>query len=168
MPAAAQSFLDVVEKVRNRELLLSSPVMIEVAQVTQSHGNLQPPSLRTQTTSERDIWFLNYASEYGHNVCYVLDAGRSLTIGRSRACDLRVRDRSVSSVHARLRFDRPQMGYFLTDEGSRNGTFLSGERVKPNVETPIWSGALLSFGQAAFIFVLSSTIRKLARLATSD
>ncbi len=49
-------------------------------------------------------------------------------IGRSRSCDIRVRSESVSRNHAVLtRYD--DGSWTITDTGSRNGTYVNGERV---------------------------------------
>lgn len=56
--------------------------------------------------------------ELGHGV---------LTVGRQSCCDLVLEDDTVSRQHARFEC-RPE-GYFLEDLGSRNGTYLNGERV---------------------------------------
>lgn len=56
-----------------------------------------------------------------------LDGRRSLTIGRAHTNDLVLRDEKVSSHHARL--DIAPGGVILTDLGSKNGTFASGESI---------------------------------------
>jgi FHA domain len=52
----------------------------------------------------------------------------SYRLGRSVNCDLRITaDGSVSGEHASLRYEKG--GLFLSDQGSRNGTFLNEQRV---------------------------------------
>ncbi|WP_428266435.1 FHA domain-containing protein [Haliangium sp.] len=165
MAASSKTLLDIVESVRNRELSLSTPVLIDVGAKPEANSDASLTSLLTKTISQHDGWFVDYAKEYNDNPCYVLDAAHTITIGRSRSCDLRIAHKSVSSLHARLRFDRADLEYYLADQGSRNGTYVSGERIVPGVELPLWSGALLGFGRTAFLFLVSSTIRKLATLA---
>lgn len=53
--------------------------------------------------------------------------GPSSTIGRSRTCDVRIDDPSVSALHAEIRAGTPVIE--LVDLGSHNGTFLNGRRV---------------------------------------
>jgi sigma-B regulation protein RsbU (phosphoserine phosphatase) len=54
--------------------------------------------------------------------------GDSLVIGRSSRTDLVISDRSLSREHARI--FKAAEGWFLEDLGSRNGTFINGERVR--------------------------------------
>ena len=66
----------------------------------------------------------------------------TLTIGRSKDCDICIDDVSVSTRHAELRMVPSELlrGYsdvFITDLGSRNGTFVNDDqvteaRLKPN------------------------------------
>lgn len=50
-----------------------------------------------------------------------------IVIGRHPGCDIRVPDETVSRRHARIVVDDD--GYAIEDLGSRNGTYLNGERV---------------------------------------
>jgi len=52
----------------------------------------------------------------------------TFTIGRAADCDLVVAERQISRYHARLEQD--DVGYLLRDLGSKNGTFVNGERVR--------------------------------------
>jgi predicted component of type VI protein secretion system len=54
--------------------------------------------------------------------------GERATIGSSEAADIVVADTSVSRVHALL--ERLAGSWFVQDLGSRNGTFVNGERVQ--------------------------------------
>ena len=51
----------------------------------------------------------------------------TVVVGRHPGCDIRVPDETVSRRHAR--FIVANGGYFVEDLGSRNGTYLNGERV---------------------------------------
>lgn len=57
---------------------------------------------------------------------FALDAGR-LTVGRSRSCDVRLREDSVSRLHAVLYWRGPEL--VVEDTGSSNGTYVNRERV---------------------------------------
>jgi pSer/pThr/pTyr-binding forkhead associated (FHA) protein len=59
---------------------------------------------------------------------------RSLVIGRSRSCDLRVPSGDASRRHAEITatFD----GYVVRDLGSTNGTFVNGEQVREHALRP--------------------------------
>ncbi|MCA9708262.1 MAG: FHA domain-containing protein, partial [Myxococcales bacterium] len=66
-------------------------------------------------------------------------------VGRSRDCDLVVRERDVSSRHAAL--DWNGVDWQLRDLGSRNGTWLDGERLGAGAEPVVPAGARVSFGR---------------------
>jgi pSer/pThr/pTyr-binding forkhead associated (FHA) protein len=50
-----------------------------------------------------------------------------VTIGRHPSCEWMIADDTVSSRHARLRFQQDH--WWLEDLGSRNGTYLNGEQL---------------------------------------
>jgi uncharacterized RDD family membrane protein YckC len=72
---------------------------------------------------------------------YSLDGPR-LVVGRSRSCDIRLRDDTVSRLHAALVWRGGTL--ILEDLGSSNGTWVNGERVL----TPrtVVAGDVLRFG----------------------
>lgn len=88
-----------------------------------------------------------------------------VTIGRSRRCDVRIDNESVSKVHGSIGFDEAR-GYLVVDENSRNGTRVNGQSLTPGAAAPIYAGAQVAFGDATFVFIDPPTLRKLARLAT--
>lgn len=49
------------------------------------------------------------------------------TIGRDTSCDVQVRRREVSRLHARVERQGPR--YMLVDMGSANGTYVNGRRI---------------------------------------
>jgi DNA-binding NtrC family response regulator len=53
---------------------------------------------------------------------------RKITIGSSPECDFTVSDPAVSRKHATIEAD--EHGYRLSDAGSKNGTFLDGNRIE--------------------------------------
>lgn len=89
-----------------------------------------------------------------------------ITIGRSRKCDVRVENESVSKVHGSIGFDGNRGDYVVVDENSRNGTRMNGTPLAPGVPVAVYAGVQLSFGDAVFVFIDPPTLRKLARLAT--
>src|SRR6516165_9552127 len=81
----------------------------------------------------------------------------SMTVGRAADCDIQLNAPSVSSRHAVLL--RVGEGWFLSDLGSSNGTFVNHQRIKQNIR--LNSGDLIDLCGAQFHFVgggsLSST-----------
>lgn len=58
--------------------------------------------------------------------------GERFRIGRSRDCDLVLRDRAVEPVHAEFR--RESRAWVVADLGSQSGTFVQTKRIKRPVE----------------------------------
>ncbi len=51
-----------------------------------------------------------------------------VTLGRAADCDIVLPERQISRYHARIEWDAD--GYVLRDLGSKNGTFVNGEKVR--------------------------------------
>ena len=71
--------------------------------------------------------------------------GSAHLVGRSRNCQLRLRSGSVSGEHASLRW--VGSGWQVRDLGSRNGTWVEGERLPPGVPVALLAGMRVAFGQ---------------------
>ncbi|HJM40315.1 MAG TPA: FHA domain-containing protein, partial [Planctomycetota bacterium] len=52
--------------------------------------------------------------------------GELIRVGRSRRCDVTVRDPSISRTHCSM--EMRDGGVVLLDEGSANGTWVDGQR----------------------------------------
>jgi len=74
-------------------------------------------------------------------------------IGRSPRCEPRFASNLVSSVHASLRW-QPH-GWEVKDLGSRNGTFVNGERLEPGQVRMLSRSQTLAFGSAADVWELT-------------
>ncbi|HSJ99984.1 MAG TPA: FHA domain-containing protein [Kofleriaceae bacterium] len=83
-------------------------------------------------------------------------------VGRSRTCQLQLDLASVSALHAELAWDG--RAWHLRDLGSRNGTFVAGQRVPPGKPVALAPGTELGFGepQAHYRFVDDSPPRLMA------
>jgi len=66
------------------------------------------------------------------------------TLGRGANMQVRLQERSVSRVHARL--TRTRRGVYLQDENSSVGTMLNGERIQPGVPVLLKSGDIIQLG----------------------
>jgi|GEM_PF-1749858 len=51
-------------------------------------------------------------------------------IGRSHTCAVRIHHNSISRCHAILGY-QPEIGFYITDLGSSNGTWLNSQRLTP-------------------------------------
>ncbi|HZZ65196.1 MAG TPA: FhaA domain-containing protein [Candidatus Baltobacteraceae bacterium] len=71
---------------------------------------------------------------------YAVDDG--MHVGRNPGCDLVLSDPSVSRKHAALRFEEHRL--VVADEGSSNGTFVNGKRIKERV---LRVGDVVGFGK---------------------
>jgi hypothetical protein len=71
-------------------------------------------------------------------------------IGQGPQNDLVLDDDTVSTKHARLEFDAGS--WVLTDLGSKNGTFVEGVRLAPEVPTPLPTDAVVAFGMVQLTF----------------
>ena len=83
-----------------------------------------------------------------------LPGGESL-IGRDRACAIQIDADSVSRHHARLRVS--QDGAWIEDLGSKNGTWIDGERIHDAVA--LADGASFTLGSETVRFEMSGDQR---------
>lgn len=79
-------------------------------------------------------------------------------IGRGEHNEVRLSDKSVSGAHATL--TRRGKGWFVLDLGSRNGTYVDGERITG--ECPLPGVSELRFGDIKMVF------RPIAGVADDD
>jgi hypothetical protein len=66
-------------------------------------------------------------------------------VGRTASCSFRLNERHVSAKHALLRASGGQ--WTLRDLGSRNGTFVDGNVIKPCDEVVLRRGSRVAFGK---------------------
>ena len=77
-------------------------------------------------------------------------AGEKIIIGKKKAqVDVCLKQDCVSRIHARL--ERQKEDYFLTDLNSMNGTFVNGERLRPNEKRQIYAGDRISFASLQYV-----------------
>lgn len=81
---------------------------------------------------------------------FPINPGAEILIGRDSArCQVILQEPRVSATHAAVRFDGGQI--LVRDEGSNNGTLVNGNRIAPNVNTPVPPGSILRFGPVEFV-----------------
>lgn len=74
-------------------------------------------------------------------------------VGRGRHCHVSVADRTMSTSHFQLRASPD--GICVTDEGSRNGTWVNGVRLKPNNSVYLDRNARLLGGRTWFDLLIT-------------
>ena len=82
---------------------------------------------------------------------YVIRMGQRFVLGRGRDVSIRVQDEKVSRRHVALEL-RPE-GLFVSDLGSRNGSFLDGAKLEPKTPTAVRPEDLLQIGDHVFYMV---------------
>jgi pSer/pThr/pTyr-binding forkhead associated (FHA) protein len=84
----------------------------------------------------------------------ILVTTRSAQIGQGPRNEIPLDDDSVSSKHALLDFSGSS--WRLTDLGSRNGTYVEGERLRPDLPVVLKDGTSIAIGAVKLIFRLQS------------
>ena len=83
---------------------------------------------------------------------FILRAGEPTRIGRGLDCDVVLSDPLSSRVHATVVYQDD--GWFVRDAGSRNGTFVNGQKID---EAQLGEGNVLKVGSTEFVFRQSPT-----------
>jgi hypothetical protein len=81
-----------------------------------------------------------------------------INVGRSVKADISLRDPSVSSFHAWLDCDEDGL-YFVTDNSSRNGTWLEGKALVENAPSDVYPGDRIVFGKVKTILCSLADLR---------
>tara|TARA_Y100000310_G_scaffold265358_2_gene276363 strand:- start:332 stop:829 length:498 start_codon:yes stop_codon:yes gene_type:complete len=71
--------------------------------------------------------------------------GRGITIGRSERADLQILDGTVSSMHARLRYQNGILS--IEDLSSTNGTYLNGRRITSRTPMRVRDGSQIKIAK---------------------
>lgn len=75
-------------------------------------------------------------------------------IGRAPSCRLTEADGHVSGVHAELRWDGAR--WLVEDLGSRNGTWVGGQRLRPRSPVVVAAGARIAVGRPENVWHLET------------
>ncbi len=86
---------------------------------------------------------------------------RDLAIGSAENADIRIDSNTLSRLHARIALRDGQV--YLTDLNSRNGTFLNGKRLQPNIEQEWLPGDYLRLPDATLELMQQQSAQKVAR-----
>ena len=105
-----------------------------------------PPPDKPKTTLGRKIPIGSLTVDDGSNVYPLMDD--ESTIGRDATNKISIQDGSISSNHARI--TRTVEGFFIEDVGSRNGTFVNGE--KTSQKTKLNDNDVVRLGKVIMTF----------------
>src|SRR5688572_21097575 len=83
---------------------------------------------------------------------FILRGGEPTRIGRGLDCDVVLSDPLSSRVHCTV--VHQDDGWFVRDAGSRNGTFVNGQKID---EAQLGEGNVLKVGSTEFVFRQSPT-----------
>jgi pSer/pThr/pTyr-binding forkhead associated (FHA) protein len=75
-------------------------------------------------------------------------------VGRDPSNDIAIPDASISGRHARLR--RTPSGYEIEDTGSRNGSFVNGEKIE---KVTLADGDMVRLGKVQMVYSVASATR---------
>ena len=105
-----------------------------------------PAPEKPKTASARKIPIGSLTADDGSNVYPLMDD--ECTIGRDASNKIAIQDGSISSNHARI--TRTGDGFFIEDVGSRNGTFVNGE--KTSQKTKLNDNDVVRLGKVMLTF----------------
>jgi hypothetical protein len=77
----------------------------------------------------------------------------TISVGRVGRCDVVVNDYSVSGIHANFVHQIRGTPAQVCDQGSRNGTFLNGEKLAPENWQALHSGDTIRMGRVEMVYI---------------
>lgn len=82
----------------------------------------------------------------------IIIADKDITVGRLKLiCDYRLPGKLASLRHARMRYSHDTV--YVRDLGSKYGTYLNGDRIKPESFVKVKRGDIVSFGEDEYILI---------------
>lgn len=109
--------------------------------------NLEEDMGRTVLKSDSESGCTPYIQYQGRNFPL---SSFPFTIGKQENCSLRMNNPTVSRQHATI--TREEGIYFITDENSRNSTYVNGQVIPPYSPTPLSDGDRVVCSNQEFIF----------------
>ncbi|MBI3183006.1 MAG: FHA domain-containing protein [Myxococcales bacterium] len=89
---------------------------------------------------------------------------RGVTVGRTSNNDVILDDASVSRFHAWFQRDDKTGEWAVADAGSKNGTHLAGQKLRPKKLTALAKESRLRFGQVEVTFLAPVAFLRLLRI----
>jgi ABC-type multidrug transport system ATPase subunit len=116
---------------------------------------IQPPA---ETDVPEGMVVQSQTSDYTSDIAVLLAAKDEITIGRSKECDIRLPQLTITRQHAAIK-KYPDGRITVRDLGSKNGTFVNGKRITE--ETALTNRDDISIG--AFKFKLNRPAEDIRR-----
>jgi len=146
---------------------LSTSLLTDCDQDIQEVTTIIEPVLQAPQRCQSATYFIQGVS-LGHTGFLATNLGRttksriqatdissSWSIGRGGTCAVNIADKVISRCHAVITHCVGS-GFFLTDLGSKNGTWINGGRVMPNTRHRLTDGDLLQFGSVKVELFISN------------
>lgn len=80
----------------------------------------------------------------GQYEIFKLEPGKEYTVGRHSENDITIVDKNISRNHFNIQVKGNR--YFITDLGSKNGTYVEGKDLSPGIETEVKEGVPIVIG----------------------
>jgi hypothetical protein len=142
----ATSLLDDDDPARRDLTLKLGIALAETGQLTRADGLLHD---RIQAERQGRTFVVFHDPAGKQHLVDLEDEEPTITIGRHAESDVALSwDHDVSRRHAELR--RMPEGWMVVDEGSRNGSYVNGQRVSG--QHPLREGDVLRFGDTVVLF----------------
>jgi FHA domain len=117
-----------------------------------SKPKFDQPNVRTLTIDSSGVTAIQPEAEITPQIT---PEGHAWLIGRRSSCPISLGFASVSRFHAVLGKSRDQ-GFYIVDTGSKNGTFINGQRLVPHQRHALQAGDRLGLSHLELDFVVSS------------
>jgi FHA domain len=104
------------------------------------------PTARIETSRPASVGAVHQLESVDDGTAVTLEPGRTYSVGRSRECEMHLRETTVSRRHAQLTVS-PDGAVVLEDLGSSNGTTVNDRAVTAPVR--LGQGDLVRFGRVS-------------------
>ena len=137
------------ESVADNEIELEMPEELKAGTSANIADPRRVPAVRRSDAGMFRL-VIRFTSLQGKDFCLEFPRGRRISIGRTEVNDVVIPDQSVSSAHASAMMNSDG-GLLIADLGSRNGTFIDGEKLEEGVGVIIESGTRVRFGSVSAV-----------------
>ncbi len=144
-----------------------APFLLELNPDDRALEDVNSQTLRLDPSKVESATGADYSPDVDKSRLAHFGAGETFLAGRKEeACDIVVKHPTMSKQHAR--FEAIGSLWSVTDLGSTNGTFLNGQQLGPNQQTPLKFGSKLVLGEAQFLFLSSDDCYEMIQSLTKE